>query len=110
MADKCINTEALKRIAQNSAKKGYNRLANPSFLEVLDPEGWHLLTFETPHNAEWRTIWFCKVKGLDEPQELILDMSDEDFSSLGGEETIAKATLKRIELELLAMDDDKEET
>tara|TARA_B100000029_G_scaffold492425_1_gene553719 strand:- start:82 stop:360 length:279 start_codon:yes stop_codon:yes gene_type:complete len=73
------NTQGILYLAKNS--EGRNRSVHlVEFATTLDPSGTHLLAMCFPHNdIEMRTLWLCKMKDTDEPQEIWLDV---DFHAL----------------------------
>jgi len=73
------NTQGILYLAKNA--EGRNRSVYlDKFRDTLDPSGTHLLGMSFPHNdTEMRTLWLCKMKETDEPQEIWLDVDFEAF-------------------------------
>jgi hypothetical protein len=73
------NTTGILYLIDNA--KGRNRsVYEDKFLKDVDPGGLHVMGLSFPHNdVEMRTQWFCKMKGLEDPAEIWLDV---DFSIL----------------------------
>ena len=63
--------------------------------EQMDPEGTHVAHQMIFHNdREWRVMVQCKMRGTDEPRDVIVDVSMEDWSRA---ESATKALLLRME-------------
>jgi hypothetical protein len=79
---KVVTTDILIRLNQRACIKGYNRTLQG--LEQLDPDGFHLVTWLMDQNdAQYlRCGVLLKVKDSDDPVEVTLDMSFEDYNRL----------------------------
>jgi hypothetical protein len=86
-----INTEDFKTISADSIKREYNRLPSDELLDLLDPEGTHIMQLSLPHEhiagvldpeGHVRTMWMMKLTDKTEPVTVYLDMTWENFNSL----------------------------
>lgn len=83
------NTSNLVRIVQAGIAEGFNRTILPDWCEFLDPKGEHVVTFAMMHehkggqstDPHMRVALLTKVLDQDEPVEILLDMSMEDFDT-----------------------------
>jgi hypothetical protein len=73
------NTYGILHLAKNAT--GRNRSVDlEKFTSDIDPSATHLLGASFPHNdVEMRTLWLCKMKDSDDPQEIWLDVDFEIF-------------------------------
>ena len=73
------NTAGIFALVQNAS--GRNRsVYEDKFMQAVDPQGTHVLGFQLPHNdVEMRTQWMCKMRGVEEPVSIWLDV---DFDVL----------------------------
>jgi hypothetical protein len=87
---KIVGTAQFIEISRRSIEQGYNRLPTDEFLDSLDPEGTHILTFSMPHEhaagvevaPHMRTLWLAKMKDMEKGVDITLDMTLDDFDSL----------------------------
>ena len=90
MKIKHTDTPNLRRIMEAGRLEGYNRVTDPAVDDMLDPEGRHLVSFSMVHehiggekvDPHMRTIFMLKFKDSSEPNEVIIDMSMDDFNTL----------------------------
>lgn len=87
-------TPNLLRIIEAGRLEGFNRTIPEGFEAQLDPEGKHLESFAMPHEHKrgkqvplhMRVMMLAKVRDTDDPKEIILDMTSDDYHSF--EETV----------------------
>jgi len=78
-----LNTELLKKINNDAVKHDRNRSVTDGFIEQLDPNGVHLVSFSMLHNdVEIRARILAKTKFSMEPTEIWLDMPIDVFNML----------------------------
>jgi len=87
---KIAYTDEFVRIGRDSIERGFNRLLPDEFLDSLDPDGVHILTFNMPHEhiasqrvePHVRTMWLAKVSGQEKGVDVTLDMTLDNFNAL----------------------------
>jgi hypothetical protein len=74
-----VDTPGLLALCQDA--EGRNRSVYiDRFRKEVDPYGTHVLTLQMLHNdVEWRTMWFVKLIGQEQPTEIWLDVSFEQL-------------------------------
>lgn len=83
------DTPNLLRIVKAGRIENYNRQLDEEADKMFDPQGRHVVTYCMIHEHKagervaphMRAMMLTKVKGKDEPQEITLDMSMEDFDT-----------------------------
>lgn len=72
------DTKGLSELILDS--QGRNRSAPLDFIDELDPDGMHVVSFTFVHNdVELRSLWLTKVTDNNEPVMVYLDNSFEAF-------------------------------
>lgn len=73
------NTAGIFDLVLNAS--GRNRsVYEDKFMSSVDPQGIHVLGIQLPHNdVEMRTQWMCKMRDIEEPVSIWLDV---DFDVL----------------------------
>ena len=87
---KVLDSEEFRAIANDSIKKGYNRLPSDELLAQLDPDGGNVLAFSMPHehiagkpvDLHWRTEWLVKIVDEEKPIRVFMDMSWDNFNAI----------------------------
>ena len=84
MKIRVANTTLLMDIAYEAERSKRNRRFNTRILEnEIDPDGIHVLTFHMMHNdVEMRTCWMLKLKNMEHPTMLWLDMSFKNWDRI----------------------------
>lgn len=79
-----VSTEQLLQIAQKSEKAGLARLPNEAFWDQIDQHGKHVLNpFPLPGEYRFvRTFAMCKLKKGNDPAEVWIDVTAEDWRQL----------------------------
>lgn len=78
-----INTNDFINLSRKAARTHKNRVPSDELINMLDPNGIHVLTFHMIHNdIELRTMWLTKIKNSKDPVEVFLDMEFEDYNKL----------------------------
>lgn len=83
------NTDNLVRIMQAGREIGFNRQAPADYQEFLDPKGEHVVSFAMVHehiggqstDPHMRVALLTKTLDSDDPVEILMDMSMEDFDT-----------------------------
>jgi hypothetical protein len=81
------NTDLIKQLNAKAVATERNRSLSDHAIELLDPYGTHLCTFNMIHNdREMRTGWMLKFAGVPAektPESMaFIDMTFEDFNDL----------------------------
>lgn len=73
------NTQGIVSLVKNAS--GRNRsVYEDKFISDVDPAGMHVLGFQMIHNdEEMRTQWMCKMRDIEDPVSIWLDV---DFGLL----------------------------
>ena len=75
-----IDTPSLLELNENAVKAQFNRSLTDEFIKSLDPDGFHLVINSMLHNdTEMRIEILCKQNGSDQPVEVWLDCSFNDY-------------------------------
>jgi hypothetical protein len=78
-----LNSYTLLDLNRAAISSKYNRSLSTKFIENIDPDGVHIITFTFIHNDDHvRAMLMIKVKGRIEPVHATLDMSIKNYMSL----------------------------
>ena len=73
-------TPGFKALARDSEAR--NQGPSKELLDMLDPEGRHIVAFSMVHNdVELRNMWLCKVEDEDIPIRVLMDNGFEEFDT-----------------------------
>jgi hypothetical protein len=99
---KSIDTPTLVELNFRAVARNYNRSLTDEFIQKLDPDGWHITVRQLAHEhamgvkvaPHWRAQLFCKLtgRGVDDPQEVWLDIAADDFEALEECESVERGT------------------
>ena len=81
---KCITTDKLREISQESNRKGYTQGIHPGAIGLLDPNGIHVLTWSMVHGDVQciRSGILLKVKDDDKPLEAVQDIDFDTYDRI----------------------------
>jgi len=96
MSHEVIDTSTLLELARAAERHDFNRQLDVEALEPdLDPKGFHVMYFRMLHNdSEWRTMWYVKLKDREDPIDVALDVSFEDWPEVEALSTKIKAAFE----------------
>ena len=85
-AYKVLDTPTLIKANNTAIDLDQNRSVTFEFIDMLDPDGIHVITFTMGHKNYAGTLGvrcqiYCKVKGSDEPKCVWIDVTHEEFNS-----------------------------
>jgi hypothetical protein len=79
------NTQGIVSLVKNAS--GRNRsVYEDKFISGVDPKGVHVLGFQMIHNdEEMRTQWMCKMRDIEDPVTIWLDVDFDLLDSVSHE-------------------------
>ena len=83
MTYKRVTTSELKRLSKQAVANGFGNSADETLWSVIDNRGAHILAESGYRGHDFvRCVALVKLRGTNEPETLMIDLSPEDFGSL----------------------------